>query len=290
MERIFQFAFYELGKKVQAITSVTGDARPTDLFLPLIRLQTRFRLLLNGDPIQLGVSRVRGQAVYDAVENFIKQHCYGEDGTTFSNEKAAQPVAAWRWSSLIRTIESFETVFQEELREAATYHVPQRGIFDPAKLIDNADSTFPKPIQQHIPQKARDEWKAAGRCLAFNLLSASGFHVARSVEAVLEAYFAAFGGTGSDRMNWGHYVAELEKLSSASPAPDDRTVAEIRQMKDDWRNPLMHPRVDLNESQARMLFANGESLIIAMATEMQQIAEQGGVQSGFDNLDDDVPF
>ena len=37
-------------------------------------------------------------------------------------------------------------------------------------------------------------------------------------------------------------------------------------MKDDYRNPVMHPlRVTLTESDARMLFDNGESLIIAMA-------------------------
>ena len=34
----------------------------------------------------------------------------------------------------------------------------------------------------------------------------------------------------------------------------------------------MHPRVVLLEADARMLFDNGESLIIAMATEMQRSA------------------
>ncbi len=45
-------------------------------------------------------------------------------------------------------------------------------------------------------------------------------------------------------------------------------------MKDDYRNPIMHPRQVLTETDARMLFANGESLIMAMA---QEIAEAANV-------------
>ena len=42
-------------------------------------------------------------------------------------------------------------------------------------------------------------------------------------------------------------------------------------MKDDYRNPVAHPRVVLEEADARMLFANGESLIIAMAQDLQRL-------------------
>ena len=40
-------------------------------------------------------------------------------------------------------------------------------------------------------------------------------------------------------------------------------------MKDDYRNPIMHPRVVLTESDARMLFNNGEmSLTIALLSSL----------------------
>lgn len=48
-------------------------------------------------------------------------------------------------------------------------------------------------------------------------------------------------------------------------------------MREDYRNPIVHPRVVLTESDARMLFANGESLIIAMAQELAEAAK--GVQT-----------
>ena len=51
--------------------------------------------------------------------------------------------------------------------------------------------------------------------------------------------------------------------------PSEKVISEIQQMKDDYRNPIAHPRIVLTEPDARMLFANGESLIIAMAQEMK---------------------
>ena len=44
-------------------------------------------------------------------------------------------------------------------------------------------------------------------------------------------------------------------------------------MKDDVRNPLAHPRVYLSETDARMLFDNGEALILAMIGEIAKIKE-----------------
>ena len=83
--------------------------------------------------------------------------------------------------------------------------------------------------------------------------------------------------------------------TGAAPAPAAKTLAELMQMKDDYRNPLMHPRVTLSETEARILFDNGESLIIAMAEEIKAIREAGGVQGalavvGGSSLDDEIPF
>ena len=86
----------------------------------------------------------------------------------------------------------------------------------------------------------------------------------------MESYHHVFCTTASNgRLDWGGYLKNLEK--AVNPKPADKTLAEFRQMKDDYRNPLMHPRVVLTESDARMLLNNGESLIIAMAQEVLSI-------------------
>jgi len=55
-------------------------------------------------------------------------------------------------------------------------------------------------------------------------------------------------------------------------------LAELDQMRNDYRNPIMHPRVVLQYADARMLFANGESLVILMAQELKN-ASHTGVQT-----------
>jgi hypothetical protein len=133
----------------------------------------------------------------------------------------------------------------------------------------------------HIPQKTREDWKSAGRCLAFNLLSAAGFHTARAVEGTMEAYYQLFSSKpGATLVSWHEYIKALREIAAKkpNPTPQEKTLAELDQMRADYRNPIMHPRVVLSEADARMLFANGESLIIAMAQEIAAVVAQGGVQ------------
>jgi hypothetical protein len=118
--------------------------------------------------------------------------------------------------------------------------------------------------------------------MAFNLLSACGFHVARAVEGTMEAYYQLFSGNvGKTLRSWDDYHKELAKIAAAkpTPAPEEKTLIEFDQMRRDYRNPIVHPRVTLDEADIRILFNNGESLIIAMASEIKRAQiSQGGVQ------------
>ena len=93
------------------------------------------------------------------------------------------------WTIYGQALEKFEIIFNAEMREATTYFVPRLGVFFTPALVDTADQSFPDEFYAFIPEKTRNDWKAAGRCLAFNLLSASGFHVARAVEGTIESYY-----------------------------------------------------------------------------------------------------
>jgi hypothetical protein len=89
----------------------------------------------------------------------------------------------------------------------------------------------------------------------------------------MESYYQLFTGKpGATERDWDDYAKALEKVAAgnATPCPSAKTLTEFRQMKDDYRNPLVHPHVVLSEADARMLFANGESLIMAMAQEIEE--------------------
>lgn len=286
MERINQYSFYDLGQTFQKLSGRSGNIRPDEVLWDLFGARTSVKGLLDNKPIPIGVSRTAAHSILVAIDDISSEHFRGPekpDGTRdFKFPADNDPaISDWRWNSLCRSISNFETIFGAEMREATTYFVPRRGIYWTPALVDSADESFPEHIRPMLPNKTREDWRAAGRCLAFNLLSASGFHVARAVEGALEAYYQLYSGMPGETLHsWHDYAKALGKIAEAkpTPAPAEKTLAELTQMKDDYRNPIMHPRVTLTESDAKMLFNNGESLIIAMAEEILAINKAGGVQ------------
>jgi hypothetical protein len=282
VERINSFSFYDVGKTFKSIEMLPDNAAVNDVFWAIYHAENAAAQLLEGKPIPLGISRAKATNLRDQLANFFngrftEVNAEGKRTIKFPGADTP-PVQPWEYWTIKHALTEFETVFAEEMKEAATYYVPRRGIFWTPALVDTADECFPQSIVGHIPQKTREDWKSAGRCLAFNLLSASGFHTARAVEGTMEAYYQLFTGQPGATLNaWFEYTEALKKVTSA-PAPQAKTIAELDQMRTDYRNPIMHPRVVLTEPDARMLFANGESLIIAMAQEIADVKAQGGVQ------------
>jgi hypothetical protein len=281
VDRINQYSFYELGKKLGQLEVGRGEVDAQGIFGAIFNTRSILASLLRGDPFPLTVSRQCAIVLRDSIESVWDSVFSTKDGdgaVKFRYPDENEKIASWIWSRVTTALEHFETVFAEEMREAATYYVPRRGIFFTPALVDAADETFPVEVASFIPPKAKADWQAAGRCLAFNILTAAGFHVARSVEGMLEAYYQFFSGKpGEELVSWHEYIKALDTIlqGPVGPKPLVKTLAELKQMKDDYRNPIAHPRVALNEPEARILFANGESLIIAMAQELKSAAQAG---------------
>lgn len=283
MERINQFDFYQLSKTFQALTALKGDVSVHDCFIAVWAGQRAIDSLLHGRPVELGVSRGKAQTLASTIDGVVGRYFTQTDEAGQSQwkfpvkgDQGVVPDYEWQW--IRDALSQFEMIFAEEMRERATYRVPDRGIYNTAKLVDAADCTFPEEIAGLVPEKTRLEWRAAGRCMAFGMFTACGFHVARAVEGALEAYFQTFNGKPDPKKKqWGEYLAALEKisLSDDEPTPDPKTLGELKQMKDDWRNPLMHPRVVLGEADARSVFNNGETLIMLMVQEVARALESG---------------
>lgn len=271
MEKVNAYWFYDLGRELRAVASLPDGGDANTAVMPIINAHWRLtNLVTKGDPIPLGVSKASAQTLLSHLngcfDHFMVDN--GEGGRKFQWPSDGDKMPSWLYVSFRFDLERFETIFSAEMTDTATYFVPRRGIFNTAALVDTADEAFPAEIRGFIPQKTQDDWRSAGRCLAFNLLSASGFHVARAVEGTLEAYYQSFTGKTGTENGWNDYIKALEGVTGLKP-PSPKTIAGLRQMKDDYRNPLMHPRVVLNEPEARILFANGESLIMAMAGEIK---------------------
>jgi hypothetical protein len=159
-----------------------------------------------------------------------------------------------------------QTIVQAEWGTWAAYFVPQQGIYQTDDLIDRADFTLPAETRNKLGDEVLAEVREAGRCLAFGVPTASGFHMMRAVEAVVWSFCQTVEIPDQPKprksQNWGVYTGYLSK----SEEPDVKEVlALMQQLKDNQRNLIMHIEKVLTPNDAFRLFEEGQSAIISMA-------------------------
>jgi hypothetical protein len=179
--------------------------------------------------------------------------------TKMVNERGEQPLPTW---TLTGTTTVFENVLAAELRASATYLVSQKGAYSTPDLIDRAEILIPEKIRSEIPDRAIKDLREMGRCLAVNLPTAVGLHALRAVETVMEQYYAHVVGSppNKKKRNWGIWIAKIE----GSPKSDPKTVAALKHLKDEYRNPLVHPEFHLSSEQAQIVVAAAIGAICQM--------------------------
>lgn len=95
--------------------------------------------------------------------------------------------------SVLTALDKFETILTAELGAADAYFVSKKGGYDTIDLIARAEVLFPADLASKAPEAVQDIAEA-GRCLAFELGTAAGFHLLRANEAVLLRYWDAITG------------------------------------------------------------------------------------------------
>ena len=158
-----------------------------------------------------------------------------------------------RWAA-----EKFEHSLQIELRDADTYYVPPIGIFSTSALLSKAVEMFGDDAAL-LPAETANEFNEAGKCLAFALYTAAGFHLLRAVESAVRVYYDVLSNNAPPppRASMGKYLDELLKL----PGVDTDLEAVLRQIKKLHRDPVMHPEVVLKQKDTTSLIGIAHSAI-----------------------------
>jgi len=263
--------FYQLGSQLNPLSKmkVTPQNR-IDILFATYGVRSNVVTLLNwGGGLKVCHSSAR------ALLNAIK-----EVETWASNIKVTEdwtkedPATDWKFHQVIDKAKNFETVLSEELLTLSAYWATKKGIYSPSDLIDNAENVFPPSVLEKLSESAVQEVAHGGRCLAFDIPTASGFHMLRATEEVLHDYYIAVCKPKcKDKLdNWGAYISALYELTKeTSPTKVDikehikRVLALLRQIKDQDRNLIMHPEIILNADEAFILFEITKSAIMAMS-------------------------
>lgn len=270
MNKIDLYSIYVIGYELHAIISlVNNDVKAGDIFLPLWSANRAINELLSLDsPVKLDFCRPAALKLKEEIKKIGVKYLWDENGSIRLGITPDVPINSWELYGLKDAISAFETVFQTEMQRAATYLVEKRGTYDTSDLVDRADNVFSTELKGVIGERALSEYRAAGRCFAFGLYTASGYHCCRAAEAMLREYFRTITGqTDTGNETWGQLIADLEKVK-APKEPDVKTLGHIRHLKDHDRNPLMHLKADLELIDADILLSASKVAISAMAAEI----------------------
>jgi hypothetical protein len=171
---------------------------------------------------------------------------------------------------LQESIHAFETSLQDELGKLPMFYCEDEkiGNLSVDKLLKGASNGYPEKIKKHLPPSCLTEIDESGKCLVYDRSTAAGFHMLRSVELTIRQYLLAIPGfimPPLNRQNWGQYLDLLKQHSAGRDVTDH-----LYNIKDNYRNPLMHPEDTLEIDEAVSLFALCQSMNEMLIADMKK--------------------
>jgi hypothetical protein len=248
--RIDPYYFYRLGLSLNPLTELEAESPLQDAILDLYIARRTLEQLFDGFyPFRACVNA--GHTLLENVERVIEK--YNADKTA-----KLESYDAYRISSPLK---EFQTVLVAEMRTLDTYHASQKALYSTQDLIERAEIVLPETIRGTVPEETINEIRAGGKCLAFELPTACGFHIVRATEAVIREYYQTVVGTVPKvkARNWGSYIKLLKDRGA-----DGKITTVLEQIKDTYRNPIVHPEDVLEMEDAIILFGMAQGVIVSM--------------------------
>ncbi len=215
-----------------------------DVWLELYWAKNEIKSFFNIFPLKTSLSP--GRTLYQALlaivpDDFSLIKLQDEEGNP-------QVLSSGQAFSIREAVNEFETVLKAELSGWDAYFVSQKGAFSTSDLIDGAETMLVESARSLLSKEALEDIRQTGRCLAFNLGTAAAFHVVRATETFIWKYYEeVVGNLPPVKMrNWGAYIRNLEKTGKA----DNKIIGWMKQIKDEYRNPVLHPNETVSPDDA----------------------------------------
>lgn len=253
--RISLTFFYTLGSKLKPLLNIVPETSLGEVWNTLYDAQSEVQALLETDWFTPAVRTAQpaGTRLFNALKAITDRSDFGENLTyidVFNIQDA---------------LKEFETTLCAALYVADTYFVSAKAAYDTTTLITNPEKMFPSELITKIP-KVIPEIREAGKCLAFELSTAAGFHILRATETVVREYWTAVsnGKPHPYTKTIGKYAHAMEKNRIGKK----KVIETLKQIADLHRNPLMHPDDTLNNEDAIHLLGICISAITVMLKEI----------------------
>lgn len=127
-----------------------------------------------------------------------------------------------------------------------------KGAYRLDVLLHLPQYLFPKELLKILPNSTYDVAEF-GKALAFELPTACAFHLMRIFEAVIIKYYHIVSKVQECNIkNIGSYIDALEKLEYKDK--DEELISILKSIKNTYRNPIIHPEVNMTTENTIRLF------------------------------------
>lgn len=267
MLRVNQARLYDLGAAIHPFETSVEGKKYQEVFLDIWNARNALFGFINDQLMPVKICKPSALAVISAMTDIVPWEA--------DKAIAAEGEAVITWiqaNALVNAVKAFETVMAAEMQALDTYFVSQKGAYSTYDLIEQAHLAIPEALRPQLPEDAVLDFDKAGRCLAFDLATAAGFHLVRATESVLRKYYFQVTGVMpkvKDR-NWGAFIKNLKKCVDAAP----KIIHMLEELKDDYRNPILHPDESLTSAQALVMFTIFTGAAVALLEETDRLAKK----------------
>ncbi len=187
MKQLQLFDYYVLGKAIEPLFQVKEKSLVNDAGFDAMAACGQLKEVTRKDSVFLSGTR---RAAESLVRVLIEHFGDGiQDGLpVFWNPKSDEKLRG-KARLILAAVTDFETVFKNDTPSMAVFWVQQKGIYRTDDLIDHAEMHLPDSVSNYLSSQAKVDLRAAGRCLAFNLPTATAFHVWRALEVTFGEYY-----------------------------------------------------------------------------------------------------
>jgi hypothetical protein len=260
MQRVNVNQFYIMGHVLHPIGSIKADSKLKQHYYDLYSSQMWLEFLVNDKLVPLGVARPACWDLLTDIRALLTPTASGSPDM----EKDINALDAY---NLNHKLETLETVLAAHLQSLNTYFVSRKLGYETPLLIEDAEKLLPDNVRAEVPEAIPD-LQQAGKCIAFEIPTAAGFHIVRATEAVIRKYYTMVVGKPpkAKMRNWGTYIKNLTKAGA-----DPRVTGFLDHIREVYRNPVFHPEETLTPEDAQVLLGVCISAIVLMVGAMKAV-------------------
>lgn len=170
--------------------------------------------------------------------------------------------------TLVAALDSLRDELGRRLPGLYVYALTDKRAYDIDALINQPETMLSDEARSLLTDHQRDNWREAGRCLAYEVPTAAAFHVLRVVEGIVRKYYQiAAAQKFPERSGTVSLVTYIKRLRTDGNVPRGITAA-LSQLRAVHRNPTMHPGPVLSQPQALSLVGLCVSVIDTIAEDI----------------------